>query len=146
VEMCQQHPSADEQHATGVDKRGDHAMGFSHETTAHHFTLLLDGGVIGVDTKAEHDDATRNQIRTHLAHIAVMFSTNNFEIPMLIHDRIPPGVPIMKQKRAEISYTFQPTEHGAQVRIKTLDPEALRAVHEFLTFQVEDHRTDDSAK
>lgn len=144
--MRQQQPSADEQHATGVDKRGDHAMGFSHETTAHHFTLLPDGGVIAVDTKAEHDDATRDQIRTHLTHIAVMFSANNFEVPMLIHDRIPPGVPIMKQRGAEISYTFQPTEHGAQVRIRTLDPEALKAVHEFLTFQIEDHRTGDSAK
>jgi hypothetical protein len=138
--------SADEQHAAGVDKRGDHAMGFSHETTAHHFTLLPDGGVIAVDAKAEHDDATRDQIRTHLTHIAAMFSANNFEIPMLIHDRIPPGMPIMKQKRAEISYTFQPTEHGAHVRIKTVDPEALKAVHEFLTFQIEDHRTGDSAR
>jgi DNA-binding transcriptional MerR regulator len=29
-------------HASGVDTRGNHAMGFSHETSTHHFRLLLD--------------------------------------------------------------------------------------------------------
>ena len=29
-------------------KRGDHAMGFSHEKTTHHFLLLTDGGGIEV--------------------------------------------------------------------------------------------------
>lgn len=127
-----------------VNHRGDHAMGFSHETTAHHFTLLPDGGIIEVDIKAEQDDATRDQIRMHLTHIAAMFSDNNFDVPMFIHDRIPPGVPVMKQRHAAISYTFQPTGRGGQVRIATRDPKALKAIHEFLTFQIQDHRTDDS--
>jgi len=137
-------PAAAEQHAAGVDDRGDHAMGFSHETTAHHFTLLADGGIIAVDTKAASDDATRDQIRMHLTHIAGMFNANNFEIPMFIHDTVPPGVPVMKAKHEAIKYTFQPTEHGGQVRIVTQDPDALKAVHDFLTFQIQDHRTGDS--
>ena len=33
---------------------------------------------------------------------------------------------------------------GDQVRIATSNPEALRAVHEFLRFQIRDHRTGDS--
>ena len=38
----QYHVSSD-QRAAGVDTRGDQAMGFSHETAAHHFALLPDG-------------------------------------------------------------------------------------------------------
>jgi len=130
-------------HAAGVDMRGDHAMGFSHEATSHHFTLLSDGGIIEVDTKTDHDDATRDQIRTHLTHIAAMFSANNFDVPMFIHDTVPPGVPTMKEKHDAITYTFQPTDRGGQVRITTHDPGALNAVHEFLNFQIVDHRTGD---
>ena len=130
-------------HAAGVDMRGDHAMGFSHEATAHHFTLLPDGGIIEVDTNADHDDATRDQIRTHLTHIAAMFGANDFDVPMFIHDAAPPGVPIMKEKHDAITYTFQPTDRGGQVRITTHDPEALKAVHDFLNFQIVDHRTGD---
>jgi hypothetical protein len=140
--VYQQHQSADE-HAAGVDIRGDHAMGFSHETTAHHFTLLPDGGIIAIETKAEHDDVTRDQIRAHMKHIAAMFSASDFDVPMFIHDKVPPGVAMMKQKQGSVIYTFEATEHGAQVRIKTQDPAALKAVHEFLTFQIEDHRTGD---
>jgi hypothetical protein len=72
-----------------------------------------------------------------------MFSANDFEIPMFIHNTIPPGVPMMKQKRGEITYTYLPTQRGAMVRIVTHDSEALKAVHEFLAFQIEDHRTGD---
>jgi hypothetical protein len=32
------------------------------------------------------------------------------------------------------------------VRIKTANPEALKAVHEFLKFQIEEHRTGDAVE
>jgi hypothetical protein len=137
---------SDNEHSSGVDNRGDHAMGFSHEATVHHFTLLPDGGIIDVEIRADHDDATRDQIRMHLTHIPTMFSANNFDIPMFIHDRVPPGVPVMKEKHAEIAYTFQPTERGGQVRVVTHDAEALEAIHAFLRFQIQDHRTGDSSE
>jgi hypothetical protein len=43
-----------------------------------------------------------------------------------------------------INYTFQPTDRGGQVRIVTHEPDALKAIHEFLAIQVRDHRTGDS--
>jgi hypothetical protein len=138
----QYHVSGD-QHSAGVEGRGDHAMGFSHETTAHHFCLLPDGGMISVETRQENDASTRDQIRTHLSHIAGMFSSGEFDVPMFIHDRVPPGVPVMKAKRNSISYTYHDTDHGGQVRIKTADAEAVKAVHDFLAFQIQDHRTGD---
>jgi hypothetical protein len=143
VFIAQQPQQATEDHAAGVDRRGDHAMGFSHEKTAHHFTLLPDGGSIEVLASDPKDAASREEIQHHLVHIATMFQNNDFEIPMLIHDRVPPGVPTMKQKHDVISYTYAPTERGGNVRIKTADPKALRAIHEFLVFQIRDHRTGD---
>jgi len=141
---CPMHQSAADQHAAGVDTRGDHGMGFSHENTKHHFELLGDGGIIEVDANNETDTATRDQIRLHLTHIASMFTANNFDIPMFIHDTVPPGVPVMKAKHSAISYTFAETSRGAMVRIVTHDPEALSAIHDFLVFQIKDHRTGDS--
>src|SRR4051812_14185137 len=132
------------EHAAGVDRRGDHQMGFSHEKTAHRFTLLPDGGSIEVLASDPNDAASREAIRQHLVHIAMMFQNNDFEIPMLIHDRVPPGVPTMKEKHDVISYSYAPSERGGHVRIKTADPEALRAIHDFLVFQIRDHRTGDS--
>jgi hypothetical protein len=134
-----------EQHADGVDRRGDHAMGFSHEKTKHHFKLLDDGGMIEVDADSEMDTSTRDQIRQHLTHITSMFTAGNFEMPMFIHDTVPPGVHVMKEKHSAISYTFKPTQKGAMVRIVAHDPDALKAIHEFLRFQIKDHWTGDSA-
>ena len=65
---------------------------------------------------------------------------------MLIHDRVPPGVPVMKAKRCAISYTYQDSAHGGEVHIRTSDNEAVNAIHEFLAFQIEDHRTGDPIK
>jgi hypothetical protein len=44
---------------------------------------------------------------------------------------------------SQIAFTAENTANGAQVRIVTGSPEALEAVHEFLRFQIKDHRTND---
>ena len=139
-----QRDASNDKHAAGVVRRGDHEMGFSHEKTAHHFSVLTDGGSIEVASNDPSDAESREEIQQHLEHIVTMFRNNDFEIPMLIHDRVPPGVPVMKKKRNVITYSYAPTERGGLVRIKTADPEALKAIHEFLIFQIRDHRTGDS--
>ena len=131
-------------HAAGVDHRGDQGMGFSHETTTHHFTLTAEGGLISADALDPADTATRDSIRGHFAHIAHAFSTGDFHLPMFIHDQIPPGTETMKRLRKTISYRAEDTARGARVVIQTRNPEALGAVHEFLRFQIADHRTGDS--
>ena len=141
--MLDQYHVSPDQHAAGVDARGDHAMGFTQEAAAHHFILLPDGGLIEVEIRHEHDDATRDQIRAHMAHISTLFTSGDFDIPMFIHDQVPPGVPVMKSKHEAISYTYRETHCGGEVRIKTSDPDAVKAVHEFLVFQIKDHRTGD---
>jgi hypothetical protein len=104
------------QHAAGVDSRGDHAMGFSHDKTTHHFRLLADGGSIEVLAINPSDSTSREEIQMHLAHIVSKFRDNDFDIPMFIHERVPPGVPVMKQKRALITYMYEPTETGGLVQ------------------------------
>jgi len=119
-------------------------MGFSHDNSTHHFRLLTDGGAIEVTANSLKGTSTQDQTRMHLSHVAQMFTGGNFEIPMFIRDVVPPGVPVMKAKQAAIAYVFEPITGGGRVRISSNDPDALKAIHEFLIFQIEDHRTGDS--
>ena len=130
-------------HHDDVNRRGDHEMGFSHEKTAHHFRLAKDGGAIEVTANNPSDTKSRDQIRQHLTHIAMMFSAGNFNAPMLIHDQTPPGVQVMKRLKSQIKYEFENMESGGRVRISTSNREAIDAVHEFLRFQINDHQTGD---
>jgi hypothetical protein len=130
----------------GMMRRGDEAMGFSHDTTTHHFRLFKDGGEIVVEANDPKDSASIAQIRTHLAHIARLFSAGDFDVPMFIHDTTPPGVRTMAQRKDEIRYQYSDTDRGALVRITAGSPSATDAVHAFLLFQMADHRTGDSPK
>ncbi|HYW42277.1 MAG TPA: hypothetical protein VE959_05440 [Bryobacteraceae bacterium] len=127
----------------GVNSRGDHAMGFSHEKTIHHFRLFTDGGAIEVEANDAQDTESRDQIRMHLKHIARMFSEGNFEIPMFVHDQTPPGAAVMKRLADRIRYEFADTARGGRVRITSPSTEAVKAVHDFLRFQIKDHQTGD---
>jgi hypothetical protein len=136
-------PAADAQRAAEVDQRGDEGMGFSHAMTGHHFHLLPDGGSIEVESDSPEDNASKESIRRHLQKIAGMFVQGDFSLPMFIHDTVPPGVEVMKRLKDQIAYTAENTAKGAQLRIVTGNPAALVAVHEFLRFQIKDHRTND---
>lgn len=127
-----------------MNERGDHVMGFDHMKTTHHFRLFADGGSIEVVANSPQDVDSRDQIRMHLGHIAKMFAEGNFNAPMLIHDQTPPGVPAMKKLKSDIQYKFEETAQGARVRISTSNPEALNAIHDFLKFQIKEHKTGDS--
>jgi hypothetical protein len=138
--LASQTPS--HQHA-GVDVRGDAVMGFSHEKTTHRFTLLADGGTIAVTARDAADAASISQIQSHLRHIAQLFANGTFEAPMLIHAKTPPGVEVMRRRKDAITYSFEETPAGGRVRMTTADNAALDAVHVFLRFQIQDHRTGD---
>lgn len=126
--------------ATAVDHRGDQVMGFSHEKTRHSFKLYADGGAVEV---RGDDPESIAAIRSHLQVIAKEFAAGNFDKPREIHDRVVPGVPVLKELGAKVSYTYEELERGARVRIKTSEKRGIDAVHEFMRFQIEDHRTGD---
>ena len=127
-----------------MNKRGDHVMGFDHTKTTHHFLLQESGGSIEVTANSSEDVESSEQIRMHLKHIAMMFAEGNFNAPMLIHDQTPPGVPVMQELKDEIKYNFEEINLGAAVRISTKNPIALKAIHDFLRFQIKEHKTGDS--
>lgn len=133
-------------HAAEAGERGDRAMGFSHEKTAHHFRLLRDGGAIEVGANDSGDAESRDKIRKHLARVAVMFAEGDFAKPEEVHAQVPPGVETMRRLKDEIKYEYAETEKGGRVRISTRNAEALDAVHSFLRFQIEDHATGDSTE
>ena len=131
---------------TAVDQRGDTVMGFSHHATKHSFRLLRDGGAIEVRANDAADKESVQQIRTHLQEIAKEFAAGDFAKPGEIHDRTPAGVPVMKELGAAISYRYEEIERGGRVRVITKNARGVEAVHAFLRFQIDDHRTGDSGK
>jgi hypothetical protein len=142
--MHREHMKAEAQHQADVEKHGDEAMGFAHEKTTHHFRLYSDGGAIEVTVDDDKDLVNMQAIRSHLTHIAAMFSNGDFSTPMFVHDQVPPGVPTMRELRAEISYRFEELRAGGSVRIRTKNPNGLNAIHDFLSFQIDDHHTGDT--
>ena len=126
-----------------MNVRGDKHMGFDHLKTTHHFLLASDGGAVQVEANDVKDTESRDQIRLHLRHITMMFSEGNFQVPMLVHQKTPPGSEVMQKLKAEISYEFKETDRGALIQISTKNPEGVAAIHEFLRFQIKEHMTGD---
>jgi hypothetical protein len=124
-----------------LKKRGALAMGFDQDKTTHHFRRTPEGGSIEVGVKEASDAATRAQIRAHLKEIAVAFAKGDFAKPFQTHAEVPPGVPAMQRLKARIRYKYEDTADGGAVRITTSNPEALKAIHEFLTYQGREHHT-----
>jgi len=69
-----------------MNDRGAAVMGFDQDKTAHHLYLYEEGGAIDIGIKDPSDTKDRDAIRSHLAHIAVMFGLRDFDAPMLVHD------------------------------------------------------------
>ena len=147
IESCPMHKqhtqAAESDHSSEVDQRGDQAMGFDHTKTTHHFLLNQDGGVIEVSANSALDRASIEQIQMHLQYIANAFAAGDFNIPMFVHDQVPPGVHEMKRLAAEINYSYEPATDGARVVIRSHNSAAVAAIQDFLRFQIRDHRTGD---
>jgi hypothetical protein len=134
---------AKHEHHCDMISRGNSAMGFDAEKTTHHFLQNPSGGTIEVTANGPADTASREAVQHHLRHIARRFKEGDFDIPMFAHDQVPPGVPVMKRLKTEISYEYVATDRGGRVDISTKNPEALSAIHDFLRFQIQEHHTGD---
>jgi hypothetical protein len=131
-------------HHQMVNEHGDSVMGFSHEKTTHHFELGYDGGAIDVRANDVNDTLSRDEIRSHLRHIAHMFAEGNFNAPMLVHNREDvPGTAMMSRLKDQLHWTMSEMPRGARLTVIADSQPALDAVHQFLRFQIEDHQTGD---
>ena len=126
-----------------MKKRGNASMGFDQDKTTHHFFLSREGGMIQVENNDAEDIASRDLIRSHLQTISKQFAKGDFTAPFKTHNETPPGVPAMQRLTAEISYGYEEKPKGAVVRISSRNRKAVKAVHQFLQYQIKEHATGD---
>lgn len=123
----------------GVQARGAVAMGVNQYSSSHVFEPLADGGRVELQRNAA-DSAGAAQIRRHMAEIASRFAAGDFRLPGFVHAQQVPGTEVMIRKRGAIRYVVESLPRGAALRLRSDDPAAVRAIHEFLAFQREDHQ------
>jgi hypothetical protein len=120
------------------------SINVAQDKATHHFLLRKDGGAIQVTANSADDKTSREEIEMHLHHIAQAFQSGDFNIPMFVHDQTPPGVAVMKKLKAQIQYKYEAAENGGRVVISSANDEAVAAIHEFLKFQITEHKTGDA--
>ncbi len=122
-----------------MKQRGKTAMRVDQDKAQHEFDNLPDGGRIRLESDTG-DSVDVAGIREHFKEIESAFRRGDFKIPMFVHDGEVPGVAVITAKKDRIEYLRRELAHGAELRLRTHDPEAIRAIHAFLAFQRREHR------
>jgi hypothetical protein len=136
-------PPQDHSKHEEMEHRGNQGMGFDQQKITHHFLLGKDGGAIQVTANSASDRESKDAIQMHLHHIAQAFKSGDFNIPMFVHDKTPPGVETMTRLKDQIHYSYEAAENGGRVVISSANAEAVAAIHKFLKFQITEHKTGD---
>ena len=97
-----------------------------------------------VSAKQTDDTTSRSQIREHLKMISKDFANGVFASPVATHGEMPPGVAVLREKKTQITYSYEETPDGARVVVTTADASALASLHDFLRYQIREHATGDS--
>ncbi len=118
-----------------MQARGQPVMGVDQYASAHVFEDLEDGGRIVLDADSPSDTTGIVAIRQHMRDIAAAFRAGDFAKPFQVHAQVVPGTSVMTAHRTQITYEATDRPRGAEVTIRTTDPEAVAAVHAFLEFQ-----------
>jgi hypothetical protein len=132
-------------HGHEVDQRHD-TFGMPHTASTHSFRLFADGGAIELRANDAADQKIVGAIRTHLEEIAGEFTKADFSTPAFVHGYAPAGVSAMKRLQNDIAYRYEELPAGGRIRIVTKSDEARTAIHDFLRFQVIEHRTRNSGE
>jgi len=67
------------------------------------------------------------------------FRAGDFTKPFAVHAQTVPGSAVMTARRSVISYDASELPRGGEVRMRTSDPAAIEAIHQFLAFQRTEH-------
>jgi hypothetical protein len=122
-----------------MQERGRMVMGVDQYTSAHVFEDLPDGGRVVLDRDSTGDTSGVATIRQHMRDIAIAFRAGDFAQPFQVHAQDVPGTAVMQARRAAIAYDVIDRPRGGEVRIRSTDPAAVAAIHEFLAFQRSGH-------
>jgi len=124
-----------------MQTRGAHVMGVDQYTSAHVFEDLPDGGRVVLERDDAADSGAIATIRVHMREIAASFRAGDFTKPFQVHAQAVPGTAVMRDRRAAISYAPIDRPRGGEVRIRSTDSVAVKAIHEFLEFQRQQHHS-----
>jgi hypothetical protein len=133
------------QHGAEVDARHD-TFGMAHDASHHNFRMFKDGGAIELRANDPNNAAMIDVIRKHLREINASFVKSDFSTPMFVHGHAPDGVADMKRLSSKIEYRYEDLESGGRIRMITSDRKAVAAIHDFVKFQVTEHRTADTGQ
>jgi len=117
--------------------------GMSHENSHHNFRQFKDGGAIELRANDPNNTAMIDMIRKHLREINASFVKSDFSTPGFVHGHVPDGVAEMKRLSNRIRYQYEDVDNGGRIRMTSSDAKALVAIHDFMKFQVIEHRTSD---
>jgi hypothetical protein len=109
------------------------------QATTHLFDALADGGRIERQSDVD-DPAAVDKIRRRLREIREAFASGDFSLQTFVHMRELPGMAVMAVKKDRIGYVYRDLPRGGELRLVTNDPDAIRAIHEFVAFLRERHR------
>jgi len=122
-----------------MQERGRMVMGVDQYTSAHVFEDLPDGGRVVLDRDSTGVSSGVATIRQHMRDIAAAFQAGDFNKPFQVHAQVVPGTAVMQARRSAITYEVVDRPRGGEVRIRSADPAAVAAIHEFLGFQRAGH-------
>ncbi|HMG17506.1 MAG TPA: hypothetical protein VK573_02185 [Gemmatimonadales bacterium] len=122
-----------------MQERGRMVMGVDQYSSAHVFEDLPDGGRVVLDRDSIGDTSGVATIRQHMRDIAIAFRAGDFAKPFQVHAQVVPGTAVMQAHRAAITYDVIDRPRGGEVRLRSADPAAVAAIHEFLAFQRRGH-------
>jgi hypothetical protein len=91
---------------------------FNVPETVNHIQLQRNGGVIVATAANPEDPMNVLAIQTRMAQVAMT------------------GLPELKALGNHVKYTFESNVDGAQLFIRTADPAALNALHDFLRLEI----------
>jgi len=137
--LCACGRARDEKDFAAIQERGRMVMGVDQYTSAHVFEDLPDGGRIVLERERATDTSGVATIRLHMRDIAASFRAGDFTKPFQVHAQVVPGTAVMSAHRAAITYDAIDGPRGGEVRIRSGDPAAVAAIHEFLAFQRSGH-------
>jgi hypothetical protein len=137
--LCACGGARDDKDFAAMQERGRMVMGVDQYTSAHVFEDLPDGGRIVLDREPMADTSGVATIRLHMRDIAASFRAGDFTKPFQVHAQVVPGTTVMSAHRAAITYEVIDRPRGGEVRLRSADPMAIAAIHDFLAFQRSGH-------
>jgi len=127
-----------------MNARFSKVLGTDVDKVVQHYYLVKMGGVIELTAKDPNDTATITALRKYLEAQKALYEKGKNDSDAEVHGKIPDGLATMKKMRNDITFYSTETDSGAVLRMFSVNDQARQAVHDFMKFQISEHKTGDS--